>query len=67
MENSYTTCCNSANRLIEISYEDLSRLIRDSERFAIAKDTFGHYHGNYNLENALKPILGNTLEEGSDE
>lgn len=67
MENSYTPCCNSANRLVEIPYEELCRLIRDSERFALAKDIFGRYHSNYNLENALKPILGNTTEEDSDE
>lgn len=67
MENNCTPCCNSANRLVEIPYEELRRLIRDSERFSIAKEIFERCHGSYNLESALKPILGNASEENSDE
>lgn len=67
MENSCNPCCNSANRLVEIPYEELRRLIRDSERFAIAKEIFERTHGSYNLESALTPILGNAPEEDCDE
>ena len=67
MENSCNPGCNSADRLVEIPYEELRRLVRDSERFAIAKETFNLFQNTYDLEKALKPILGNAPKEDPDE
>lgn len=67
MENSCNPGCNSANRLVEIPYEDLTRLIRESERYNLARTTFDRFRATYDLEKALKPILGNAPKEDPDE
>lgn len=63
MENNCNPGCNCAKATVTIPLDDLNRLIRESERYNMAKEIFGRFRATYDLEKTLRPILMDPKQE----